>query len=197
MSAPLVFDPPARAELLRALAALELAEATHRPLPMCQALLRVARCYRALGALAPAEAALQQALRWAHAGAGSDLTVDVLCESAETAAARARHLAAPYGAAALSDLADPPASEESSAARRAARERARDHAFEAAARAGAVSDPVWEVQVLLRASEVLEQCGDHDDAEQLKLRAFGRCTGSLGPRADVARLPGTGRSADA
>lgn len=197
MSAPLVFDPPARAQLQQALAALDLAEASNRPLPRCQALLRVARCYRALGALASAEAVLQQALRWAHAGAGSDLTVDLLCESAEAAAARARLLGTSRGAAGRSDLADTPVAEASSGTRRAARERARDHAFEAAARAGGVSDPVWEVQVLLRASEVLEQCGDHDDAEQLKLRAFRRCTGSAGAQADVARLPGTGRRADA
>jgi hypothetical protein len=194
MSTALLIDETARAALQRALATLELAEAAHRPVSMSQALLRVGRCYRALGALAPAEAALQQALRWAHASGSNDLRAEVLCESAETAAERAlrRNVRSP-----LVDLVDPARAPTPAAARRAARERARDLAYEAAALAGSVCDPRWEVQVLLCASDVLAQCGDLGDAEQLKLRAFRRSSGSAGVQADAARLPATGRGADA
>ena len=194
MSNPLLIDARARSALQRALATLELAEAAHRPVSMSQALLRVARCYRALGALAPAEAALQQAVRWAYASGSHDLQAEVLCESAETAAERAlrRDSTAPSA-----DLCNPATAPSPAAVRRAARERARDLAYEVAALAGSVCDPRWEVQVLLCASDVLAQCGDLGDAEQLKLRAFRRSSGSAGVQGDAARLPATGRGADA
>lgn len=54
----------------------------------------------------------------------------------------------------------------------AARDRTRDRAFEAAGLAGHVADPRWEIQVLLRISDVLDRCGDHEDAVQLQARAM-------------------------
>ena len=55
---------------------------------------------------------------------------------------------------------------------RPARDRARDQAFEAARLAGLATDPNWEIRVLLRASDVLDRCGDHDDSVLLQQRAL-------------------------
>ena len=57
-------------------------------------------------------------------------------------------------------------------ATRAARELARDMAFEAARVAAHAADPHWEIKVLLRASDALDRCGDHDDAITLQTRAM-------------------------
>ena len=54
----------------------------------------------------------------------------------------------------------------------AALERTRDWAFEATGLAGHVADPQWEIKVLLRISDVLDRCGDHDDAVELQSRAM-------------------------
>ena len=35
-----------------------------------------------------------------------------------------------------------------------------------------VADPQWEIKVLLRVSDVLDRCGDHDDAVELQSRAM-------------------------
>ena len=35
-----------------------------------------------------------------------------------------------------------------------------------------MSDPQWEIRVLMRASDVLDRCGDHDDAVLLQQRAM-------------------------
>ena len=55
---------------------------------------------------------------------------------------------------------------------RNARDLARDMAFEAARVATHASDAHWEIKVLLRASDVLDRCGDHDDAITLQTRAM-------------------------
>ena len=67
----------------------------------------------------------------------------------------------------------------------------------AAAVAGQVADPEWEASVLLRISDVLDRCGDHDDAAQLQVRALRLMSGSLYPGLpDPHLLPGLGRLAD-
>ena len=38
--------------------------------------------------------------------------------------------------------------------------------------AARAADPHWEIKVLLRASDVLGRCGDHDDAVTLQTRAM-------------------------
>jgi len=44
------------------------------------------------------------------------------------------------------------------------------HALTDAARlAGQTTEPHWEVKLLLRASDVLDRCGDHDDAVLMQL----------------------------
>ena len=45
-------------------------------------------------------------------------------------------------------------------------------AFEAARVATRAADPHWEIKVLLRASDVLDRCGDHDDAITMQTRAM-------------------------
>jgi hypothetical protein len=178
---PLV-DLAAREALRRAVACLDEAEARAQPFEMSQALARVAGCYRDLHALASAEAALAAALRWARLSGSMDQVVDLLCELAETSLRRP-------GAT----LADRHAERE---AARAARERARDHAFEASRLASSVADPRWEVSVLLRVSEVLEQCGDHDDAALLQTRAWRLLSDAESPATEADALPAVGRLAD-
>lgn len=146
---------PMRSALQQAASALDRAEQHAHPLEMSLALAQLARCYRALQALAPAEAALEHALRWAGVVGAVDQSVDVLCQLAETSCAIAEQHAG-----------------DGSRRGHAALERTRDHAFEAAALAGRVADPQWEIQVLLRVSDVLDRCGDHADAVQLQARAL-------------------------
>lgn len=145
---------PAREALALAIHALELADAA-APALRLRALADVAHCYRALGALSPAESYLQQALRWSRVISPADATVDLLCELAELAVEEAAGLG-----------------EEDALAAHRAREKARDLAFEAAAEACHAADPHWEVQVLLRVSEALDRCGDHGDAIALQCRAL-------------------------
>ena len=179
LQAPL-FDEPAREALCQATAALDAAEQRGQAVEISQALARVATCYRSLRALASAEACFEMALRWVRPAGGTDPIVDLLCELAETAVHRAL---------------------EQEAGRRgdgrAARERARDHAFEAATRAGGVADPGWEAAVLLRISDVLDRCGDHDDAALLQTRALRLMSGRLATGSpDPCLLPSLGRLAD-
>lgn len=145
----------ARAALREAAAALDVAERYRNPLEMCLALAQVARCYRALQAHEAAEACLGHALRWAHTLGAADQAVEILCLLAEAGCALAEQ-----------------ARGSDSRRRYAALERTRDHAFEAAALVGRVADPQWEIKVLLRVSDVLDRCGDHDDAVELQSRAM-------------------------
>ena len=79
----------------------------------------------------------------------------MLCELAETACA----IAEQHGAG------------HRHAESRAARDRARDEAFEASALVHAAIDTGWAVDGLLRISDVLDRCGDHEDAAVLQARA--------------------------
>jgi tetratricopeptide (TPR) repeat protein len=146
----------AREALREAAAALDVAERYLQPLEMSLALAQMARCYRALQALAPAEACLERALGWARTLGAADQAVEVLCLLAETRCALAEH----HEAA------------EDSRRHHGALERTRDCAFEATTLAAHVADPQWEIKVLLRISDVLDRCGDHDDAVQLQSRAM-------------------------
>jgi tetratricopeptide (TPR) repeat protein len=161
-----------------AAAALDAAERGAQPFEMTQALTRVARCYRGVGALGPAESGLEMALRWARLTGSTDLCVDLLAELAETATSLAGALAG-----------------EDAGAARAALESARDHVFEASTRVPGLSDPSCQPQALLRLSDVLDRCGDHDDACELQTRAL-RLLGGHRASADPARMPSLGRLAD-
>lgn len=150
-----MLDGPAREALRQAAAALDAAEMKALPHEMAAAHAQVGRCYRALRSPAAAEDTLLQALRWARASGSSDLQVELLCELAETACELAAELA-----------------EDEPRSAHGARERARDRAFEASGLAGQVADAQWEITVLLRISDTLNRCGDHDDAAALQSRAM-------------------------
>lgn len=165
---PGLADGFARQALTLAMRVLDRAEVGQRPLDMCQALSQVARSLKALGAFGPAEGYLSQALRWAAMLHGVDTRVDLVCELAEVSCA----------AAEAEQAADP----DDRHAGRTARERARDHAFVAAGLAGQTTDAHWEVKVLLRISDVLDRCGDHEDAASMQNRAISLM--GLGPDSD-------------
>lgn len=150
-----MLDSPARSALREAAVALDIAEQYGVPVEMCLALAQMARCYRALNAPQPAECCLHDAYRWACLLGGADQAVELLCQLAEVCC----EIGAGYG---RDDL----------PLRSAALERARDRAFEISVLAAKVSDPQWEIQSLLRASDVLDRCGDHDDAVRLQSRAM-------------------------
>lgn len=134
----------------------ERVQGSHRAPALCQALTDAARALAGLHAYGPAESHLAQALRWALQMGGHDLSADLHCAWAEVAT-NAADLAQAQGERACG---------------RAARDRARDHAFEAARLAGLATDPNWEIRLLLRASDVLDRCGDHDDSVLLQQRAL-------------------------
>jgi len=143
-------------QAMRQLSDAELVEGSHRAAAMCQALTDAARALAGLHAYGPAESHLAQALRWAVLMGGHDLGADLHCAWAEVA----------------TNAADLTAAQGERACSRAARDRARDHAFEAARLASLATDPNWEIRVLLRASDVLDRCGDHDDSVLLQQRAL-------------------------
>jgi tetratricopeptide (TPR) repeat protein len=181
MSAALLFDHPAQAALRQALVDLDAANRHHQPMAMSQALVVVARCYVALPMMSSAIACYQQALRWARVTAATDHLVDLLCELCETQAQFAQAL----------DTQRPGSGHP-------ARERARELAFEASALASRVADPGWEVKLLLRISDIHDQCGDHDDAVLAQTRALRRMAEPAQSLAnDACLLPGLGRLADA
>lgn len=150
-----MLDSPARTALREAASALDVAEQFHMPLEMCLALAQMARCYRGLQALGPAEWYLEQSYRWASVLGAIDQSLELLCQMSEVSCAVAEQLR--HGDAKRAD---------------AALERTRDRAFEASAMAAHVADPEWEIKVLMRISDVLDRCGDHDDAVALQSRAM-------------------------
>ena len=154
---PALADGPERAALDLAVRRLDEAEVDRQPAAMSEALAGIARCYRSLSAYAHAMDFMHQALRWSHALGGVDQRVELVCELAELSCAAAD---------------DVSGSEDGDRQARNARDLARDTAFEAARVATHSSDAHWEIKVLLRASDVLDRCGDHDDAITMQTRAM-------------------------
>ena len=146
---------PAAQRLRDAEDRLHAARKSGSPWLMSTALADLARCCAAVGAAAACENFLSAALDWARLTGSTDQVVDLLCELSETAEALA-----------AAQEADKPGSSTE------ARQRAHEHAAEAARLAGQVSDPTWEVKVLLRISEVLDGMGDHGEALALQCRAM-------------------------
>jgi len=176
----LLYDETARDALRRAADELDAAEAGGQSQQISRALARVAACYRALSAMTSAEAYYEAALRWARNVGTTDQVVDLLCELCETTVQLSQ---AQEG--------------QRVGAGRAARERTRDNAFEAITLAGRVADPGWEATALLRISDVLDRCGDHDDAALLQTRALCLMSGRRDAGVpDPHQLPGLGRLAD-
>ena len=154
--APALPDGPARAALELAVRRLDYAEQDREPASMSDALAGIARCYRGLAAYPTAMDFMQQALRWSYALGGVDQRVELLCELAELSC----------------EAADAAHGEDGERQRVLARDCARDMAFEGARVAAHAADPHWEIKVLLRASDVLDRCGDHDDAITMQTRAM-------------------------
>lgn len=159
-----LIDSPAREQLRLAVARLDRAERDAQPYEMACALTAVARSYKRLRALPAAEETLRLALRRAVMNSSVDMQVDLLCELAET----------------ICDHAEQIGPEEHRSAH-AARERARDAVYQAAALADRVADEQWGARALLRVSDVLNRCGDHDDASWLQSRAMGLGSGGMTP----------------
>ena len=153
-------DGQHRDALRQAALMLELADAASgdtQPALRCHAHKGMAVALSRLQAYSPAQSHLVQALRWATVMGGIDGCADLQCALAEvatSAAEQARAHGAPQDSL------------------RRARERCRDLAFEAARLAPLTTDPHWEARVLLRASDVLDRCGDHDDAVLLQTQAL-------------------------
>lgn len=156
--APFLHDSPDRAALAVALTSLDFAEQRGEPAILAQALTHVAYCYQQVGMSAHRRWYLQQALRFSAMLSAVDTSVDTLCELAEASV----------------DCTDD-FDDETDGPRLAhqARDQARDHVYEAARLARRSADPQWEVTVLLRISDLLDQMGDHDDAVSLQRRALG------------------------
>ena len=153
-------DGQDREALRQAILMLELAEAASgetQPALRCHAHKGMAVALSRLQAYSPAQSHLAQALRWATVMGSVDGCADLQCALAEVATSAAEQAKA-YGA--------------SQKSLRSARERCRDLAFEAARLAPLTTDPHWEVRVLLRASDVLDRCGEHEDAVQLQGQAL-------------------------
>lgn len=168
--------PAARHALQRAIARLQAAQAGGRAWSQAEACRQVAAAYRRLAALPQTVTMLEHACRWARAAGGADQQADLLCELAES----------------LADLADATA-EARPADARAARRHAREHVLEASRLAAHVSDPRWEVTVLLRLSDVLDRFGDRDDATELQMRAVQLSVGSHVPAAGAAAADASGQ----
>lgn len=177
-------DGPARQALRTALEQLAVVDADQghaSAIVRCEALTGVAQALAGLHAYAQSEQHLALALHCAAQLGGSDLQADLHCAWAEVAT-NAGDLATAQG-------------DTGSCA--AARDRARDHALEAARLARRASDPQWEMRLVLRASDVLERCGDHEAAMQLQQRALqllgldGGDTATAGDDLSAALPPGT------
>ena len=151
-----------RQALRLACIALDLAELVGQPAGLCMALANVARCHVRMGALDEAAWYAERGLRIARGLPAVDASVDALCELAELAARQADRF----------DMRD----EWRSAGHQ--RDVARDRAFEAAHLALRSADPHWEVNVLLRISDLFDSLGDHDDAIALQTRALELMSGA-------------------
>lgn len=162
-------DGRLRERLRQAMRLMDLAEAATgatQPALMCHAHKDMAIALSRLQAYSPAQTHLTQAMRWALVMGAIDQRADLQCALAEVATSAVEQGRA-YGA--------------SGPSLRKALDHCRDLAFEAARLAALTTDPHWELRVLLRASDVLDRCGDHDDAQQLQQQALAM----LGQAADA------------
>jgi hypothetical protein len=106
-----------------------------------------------------AEAYQMEAFGWALSLGAVEPNAELMCELADSTCADAEVIAAT-----TSDTGDRRSSE--------IRARSRGLALEAARLAGLASNPEWEVELLMRVSEVLDRCGDHGDAIAMQVRAL-------------------------
>jgi tetratricopeptide (TPR) repeat protein len=163
-------------EWQRALAALDLAQATGDAQRWSEALAQLGRCEHLVGNLAAAAQRFDAALHWARTLGGVDLLGHLLCERGELAADLA------LDASGLAGEPDPDAWLQ-----------ARACAAEASVLAARTSDAGWEVQLLLRASALFKRLGRASEAMALQTRALQRQGGQVPVErpavAQVATLP--------
>jgi hypothetical protein len=139
-----------------ALRSLESADASGDGDGWNRALTEVAHCYQAAGDPAQAEWHLRQGLRRARTLGQCETTLELLCEMASAAlAVSIRH--ARLGESHLAHV---------------ARERVRDYSFEAIRLLAGIGSHTLQAAALLRLSDLLERCGDTDDAHALHTRAL-------------------------
>lgn len=165
---PVAIDPVSvpllqveRHEWQRAEASLEMARITRQPLLLSEALAQLGRLDRRSGEPAKAALHLDEALAWARVVGSVDLLADLLCERGELAADEAMDPQQPRN--------DPEPD---------AWLLSRACAAEAAVLAALTSDPGWEVQVLLRASDLFNRLGIAVEALALQTRALERLGGA-------------------
>jgi hypothetical protein len=139
--------------LEQALRALDRAEHGRDDAALIEAHASVARAYARMGELQSAEWYLKQGLRVARQRNLTVAVVALLCALAEINLLLGEHSG-------------------DDDARRAARERARDSGFEATLLAARADDPQWETDTLMQVADLLDRCGDHDDATALHCRAL-------------------------
>lgn len=110
------------------------------------------------GRIGEALSLLDEALAWAELLPATDAASELWCEQAETFADWAEQLDghAPHARAQRDYL----------------HEQVRCSSLQAASLARRASDPQWEAQLLLRASDVLDRIGNHGDALTLQARAL-------------------------
>jgi hypothetical protein len=144
------------ASLRLALRSLESADAAGDSDGWSRALAQVAHCYQAAGDPAQAEWHLRQGLRRARTLGQNEASLEVLCEMASTALAVAvRH--ENLGESHLAHV---------------ARERVRDYSFEAVRLLGTTGTHALQAAVLMHLGDLLERCGDADDAQAMHGRAL-------------------------
>jgi len=139
-----------------ALRSLESADASGDSDGWNRALAEVAHCYQAAGDPAQAEWHLRQGLRRARTLGQREMGLEVLCEMASAALAvaiRHEHLGETHLA-------------------HVARERVRDYSFEAVRLLGSTGTNALHAAVLMRLGDLLERCGDADDAQAMHERAL-------------------------
>jgi len=156
MIKPFKLTAEAHAVLEAAETAVTVARAGGQPYAICHSLRQLAQRQAGALQLQQAEQQLQQALRWAHAGLGADLQVDILCD--------------------LCDLTDLWSQAEdllpsNTGEGDAVRQRTRGHVLEACERAPAMSERGAEGRVLLRLSQVVGRCGEEELQHWMLMRA--------------------------
>jgi hypothetical protein len=179
MIKPMKLAPEAQAAMQAAEATLAEARADGRPYGICLHLRQLAHLQAGALQLEAAEHGLQQALRWAHAGLGADLQVDILVDLCD-----------------LCDLWSQAEDQQPHGEGEAVRERLRGYVAQARERAPAMSERGAEARVMLRLSAILNRCGDRDDAAQMQARALRLINGPAVETGNPHVMPGLGRLAD-
>lgn len=144
------------------------------PAHLMIALAAAASSRRHEGDMAQAQALIERALQIALLQPAMDAACALWCEQAELLTEWIDHI----------EPGSPSAAEQ----RAWLREQARACCLDALALAHRASDPHWEVQLLLRASDALDQLGEHADAIAVQCLAMRRMADDEAPEPTPAAL---------